>query len=126
MATGPQHIWVHSYNLGLQCKVFDVESHAICEGLHLLPDYPKTYLAMIYICTDNQSLIQTLTCNDLNHQFACDALNQAHDLHINGWNLRTVWTPSHCNIPGNKLADTLAKAGVHAQILCPATIMTET
>jgi hypothetical protein len=66
---------------------------------------------MIYICIDNQSAIQKLAHNDNNHQFTCEALSHTQSLRDNGWNLLTVLTPSHTNIPGNELADTLAKAG---------------
>jgi hypothetical protein len=72
--TGPQHLQSQHCNLGTRCEVFDTELHTVCEGLYLLPDTPTTPATTIYICTDNQSAIQTLANNDKNHQFACDTL----------------------------------------------------
>jgi ribonuclease HI len=115
----------HSCNLGTHCEVFDAELHAVHEGLHLLPDSPTIPNSAIYLCIHNQSAIQKLSHNNNNHQFARDALNQAQSLRNNGWNLLTIWTPSHTNITSNELADTLAKAGAHSLTPCPSTITSE-
>jgi ribonuclease HI len=63
-----------------------------------------------------------LVYNQQNQQYARETLNIAETLTNNGWNLSTVWTPSHTNIPGNEYADTLAKTGAQSLIACPSTI----
>jgi ribonuclease HI len=119
---GLQHLQSHYYNLSTQCEVFDAELHAICEGLCLVPASPTTPNTTIYICIDNQAAIQMLTYNQHNHQYARKTLTTAEILMNNGWNLSTLWTPSHTNIPGNEHADTLAKTGAQLLLTCPCTI----
>jgi ribonuclease HI len=102
---GLQHLQSHYCNLGTRCEVFDAELHAMLEGLHLVPTSPTTSNTTIYICIDNQAAIQTLAYNQHNHQYARDTLTTAETLTNNRWNLSTVWTPSHTNIPGNEHAD---------------------
>ena len=34
---------------------------------------------------------------------------------VQGWSFSGLWTPGHCGIPGNDLADALAKGGVQSQ-----------
>jgi ribonuclease HI len=119
---GLQHLQSHYCNRGTRCEVFDAEFHAIHEGLHLVPTSPTTSNTTIYICIDNQAAIQMLVYNQQNQQYARETLNIAETLTNNGWNLSTVWTPSHTNIPGNEYADTLAKTGAQSLIACPSTI----
>jgi ribonuclease HI len=119
---GLQHLQSHYCNLGTQCEVFDAELHAIHEGLHLVLTSPTTTNTTIYICIDNQAPIQTLAHNQQTHQYARETLTTAETLTNNGWNLTTVWTPSHTNIPGNEHADTLAKTGAQSLLTCSSTI----
>jgi ribonuclease HI len=69
--------------------------------------------------------ITTLLYNEYNHQSACEALYYIADLAKQGWTITTIWTPSHTNIIGNDLADTLAKAGAYSVIPYTSTITTE-
>jgi hypothetical protein len=63
-----------------------------------------------------------LAYNQQNHQYAWETLTTAKKLTNNGWNLSTVWTPSHTNIPGNEHADTLTKTGAQSLLTCSSTI----
>jgi ribonuclease HI len=117
-----QHLQSHYCNLGTRCEVFDAELHAIYEGLYLVPTSPTTPNTTIYICIDNQATIQTLAYNQHNHQYARETLATAETLTNEGWNLLTIWTPSHTNVPSNKHADTLAKTGAQLLLACPSTI----
>jgi ribonuclease HI len=118
---GLQHLQSHYCNLGTRCEVFDTELQAIQEGLRLVPTSPANPSTNIYICIDNQAAIQTLAHNQHNHQYARETLATAETLTNNGWNLLTVWTPSHTNIPGNEHADTLAKTGAQSLLPCSST-----
>jgi ribonuclease HI len=123
---GPQYLQSHYYNLRTQCEVFNVELHAIYEGLCLVPTSPTTPNTAIYICIDNQAAIQMLANNQHNHQYARETLATAEILTNNGWNLSTLWTPSHTNIPGNEDADTLAKTSIQLLLTCSSTITSAT
>jgi ribonuclease HI len=119
---GIQHLQSHYCNIGTRCEVFDAELHAAQESLRLVPTSPTTSNNTIYICIDNQAAIQTLAYNQHNHQYARETLTTAETLTNNGWNLSTMWTPSHTNIPGNEHADTLAKSGAQSPLTCSSTI----
>jgi hypothetical protein len=43
-----------------------------------------------------------------------------------GWTIRSVWCPSHCDIPGNDRADTLAKQGAAGHTPCQYATTTKT
>jgi ribonuclease HI len=119
---GLWHLQFHYCNLGTWCEVFDAELHTIHEGLCFIPTSPTSPNTSIYICIDNQAVIQMLAYNQHNHQYACETLTATEILTNNGWNLSTLWTPSHTNIPGNEHADTLAKTGTQSLTACPSTI----
>jgi ribonuclease HI len=116
-----QHLQCHYCNLGIRCEVFDAELHTIQEGLRPIPTSPANISTNIYICINNQAAIQMLTHNQQNHQYARETLTMAEALTNNGWNLLTVWTPSHTNIPGNEYTDILAKTGAQSLMPCSST-----
>jgi ribonuclease HI len=123
---GLQYLQSHYWNLGTRCEVFDAELHAIYEGLRLIPTSPTTPNTAIDICINNQAAIQTLTYNQHNYQYARETLTTADVLTNTGWNLSTLWTPSHTNITGNEHADTLTKTGAQSLLACPSTITSAT
>jgi hypothetical protein len=63
-----------------------------------------------------------LAYNQHNHQYARETLTTAERLTNNGWNLSTMWIPSHTNIPRNEHTDTLAKSGAQSPLTCSSTI----
>jgi hypothetical protein len=82
---------------------------------------------MMYICIDNQATIDTLWDNKLNSEPARPAIKKANILKAQGWNILTVWTSAHQGIPGNELADKLAKTGTEpTNTLCEHTCTTRT
>ena len=98
---------------GEKAEVFDAELHAILEGLLNTRHLPPNHLT---ICVDNQAALTTLTGgNPDNWEFARLALSLMADLGTQGWTFAGLWTPSHCGIPGNDLADSLAKKGTQSQ-----------
>jgi ribonuclease HI len=111
---GLQYLQSHYCNLRTQCEVFDTELHAVYEGLHLIPTSRTTPHTSTYICIDNQATIQMLAYNQHNYQYARETLATAETLTGGSWNLSTLWTPSHTNIPGNEYADILAKTGAQS------------
>jgi ribonuclease HI len=115
-----------SCHLGIQSEVFDAELHAITEKLEDLNRFEIPPMK-IYICVDNQATIDTLYVNRENSEPARHAIKQANLLNMNGWDIQAIWTPAHLGIPGNELADKLAKSGSDpANQLCKHTCTTRT
>jgi hypothetical protein len=65
----------------------------------------------IYLCIDNTSAIEALRFNKYNSEPARQAIKTACAFLETGWQISTVWTPSHSDILGNELADKMAKKG---------------
>ena len=107
-------------SLGKKAEVFDAELHAIQEGLlHILHKMAAT-AENIIICADNQAALTTLTKgNPDNWEYARNTLTLIAQLVEKGSRVSGLWTPGHCGIPGNELADRLAKQGANTAVRCP-------
>jgi ribonuclease HI len=101
----------HKFPIGSRAEVFDAEVTAITNAIHYLAQHPLP-AHKIYIFFDNSSAISALAQVSsgliLRHrqllQPSIDFLrNQNRQIVLN-------WVPSHCNIPGNERADSLAKS----------------
>ena len=115
---GDQHLYrldEGSCHLGSQAEVYDAELHAVQEAVSTLltTTAPR---GTVFICIDNQAAMATLNFNKHNHEYARRALNSIKDLRTLGWQISITWCPSHCNIRGNKRADTLAKQGAGSSV----------
>jgi len=104
-------------HLGNRAEVFDAELHAVQEAVSTLltVTIPR---GKVFICIDNQAAIDTLQSNHENHEYARRALETIASLQLLGWQISTVWCPSHTNIPGNERADSLAKMAASSTIPC--------
>ena len=104
-------------HLGNRAEVFDAELHAVQEAVSTLltVTIPR---GKVFICIDNQAAIDTLQSNRENHEYARRALETIASLQLLGWQISTVWCPSHTNIPGNERADSLAKMAASSTIPC--------
>ena len=111
-------------HLGRRAEVYDAELHAVQEAVTTLL---TTTIARssVFICIDNQAAINTLQHNNSNHEFARRTLEVIARLQLLGWQISTVWCPSHCNIPGNEKADTLAKMAASATVPCRFALTTK-
>lgn len=96
--------------LGKKAEVIDAELHAVHEGLLAVKniEVPKS---KSYVCIDNTSAIVNLSENHQNAQYARQSLSTAKELTEMGWEILTLWNPSHCDIAGNEKADEMAKKG---------------
>ena len=112
-------------HLGSRAEVFDAELHAVQEAVSTLltTTFP---CSMVLICIDNQAAIDTLHFNKYNHESARRSQEIIEKLQLLGWQISTVWCPSHCGIRGNERADTLAKLGASSATPCQFARTTKT
>jgi ribonuclease HI len=112
-------------HLGSRAEVFDAELHAIQEAVSVLltTTLPRSTVS---ICIDNQAAIDTLHFNKHNHEYARRTLETVGKLQLLGWQISTVWCPSHCGISGNERADALAKLGASSTTPCQFALTTKT
>jgi len=110
--------------LGNRAEVYDAELHAVQEAINLLFTF-TTPRSRVFICIDNQAATDTLQFNQHNHEYARRTLESMAQLRLLGWDISTVWCPSHCNIPGNDRADMLAKLGASGTTPCRYAITTK-
>jgi ribonuclease HI len=111
-------------HLGRRAEVYDAELHAVQEAVTTLltTTIPRS---AVFICIDNQAAIDTLQHNESNHEFARRALEVIARLQLLGWQISTVWCPSHCGIPGNEKADALAKMAASSTVPCRFAVTTK-
>jgi ribonuclease HI len=104
---------------GKRIEVFDAELDAGYGGLsHIqtMLDKPEH----IFLCIDNSPAIEVLSNYPDRIKGAFKTTEVAKLLTNHGWEINTVWVPSHCDIEGNERADKLAKLGTgHILACCP-------
>lgn len=89
--------------------VFDAEVVGAWKGLqHVLDKLPELPQRRIWICLDNTAANWDLRANAApSSQWAYLRFHEAADTH----DVRVKWCPGHYDVPGNELADKLAKEG---------------
>jgi len=98
------------WNLGSEIEVADVEVFAISKALFIglqKPDFDE-----LYIFVDSQAAIKKLQKNYIQTEKIEKARKVAEALQKLGKKVVIRWTPSHCNIFGNEMADLFAKRGL--------------
>jgi ribonuclease HI len=104
----------YSCHLGKEIEVYNAELHAVEEALldaMTMAGAPTT----IFLCIDSQAAIESLADNVTNSEPCRKATQHTTKLLEIGMKTETIWTPSHCNIYGNEVADSLAKTGAENQ-----------
>ncbi|RYO87805.1 hypothetical protein DL763_006223 [Monosporascus cannonballus] len=96
-------------NVLKQKYIFDAEVVGAWKGLqHALNPLPDTLGQRIWVCLDNTAAIWGLRANAApSSQWAYLKFHAAMETR----EIRVKWCPGHCGVPGNELADELAKAG---------------
>ena len=91
-------------------SVYLAEMHAILTALQYIQNYTNNNKKFI-ILTDSLSSLQTL--QNLNPKtltkLLLDILETQDTLTKAGYHIKFIWIPSHVGIPGNEIADKLAK-----------------
>ena len=112
--------------IGGKAEVFDAKLHAIQEGLqHICSQNWQPRDIVVYV--DNQAALTTLLSgNPAGTEFAQHTLELISTLQHAGWKIQGLWTPAHCEIPGNEQADKLAKLGSRKTNICSHARVTKT
>jgi ribonuclease HI len=108
-------IFRQSFRLPNHCTVFQSEIFAIlmaCETLlkHNEDDLLAVTDSSIVICVDSQAAIKAIESVSTTSSLVRDCKRSICTLG-NKCNLNIIWVPSHVNIQGNEIADTLARQG---------------
>ena len=98
--------------LGPHYSIFTAELVAIYSSLLHISNHPPSNLSIL-ICSDSQSAIISIQKNFNKHRskLISDIQILIHHLISRTFNITFIWTPAHCNIPGNEKADRAAKLG---------------
>ena len=102
------------------CTVFQAEVTAIsaaCSKLKELDIANKN----IYILSDSSSAINALNKCVINSITLVECLSKISELASNN-SISLSWVPGHCNVPGNEMADALAKRGIDGNTFIKAYI----
>ncbi|XP_055950887.1 uncharacterized protein LOC129984975 [Argiope bruennichi] len=99
---------VLSYRIHKYCSVFTAELVAI---FYALQEISSLAQRNFIIYTDSMSALETLShYHNKMHPIANSILFTLSHLKIAGFNVIFSWVPSHVGIPGNEMADSLAKS----------------
>ena len=102
------------------CTLFQAEVKAIsaaCSKLKELDIANKT----IYILSDSSSAINALNKCVINSVTLIECLGKISELASNNSTL-LIWVPGYCNVPGNEMADALARRGIERNTFIKAYI----
>ena len=97
--------------LGRQVEVADAEVFAVAKALALASQDRAGNVCKVYVFVDSQAAIARLErCRG--HEIVQEAWAAAEVLRARGTRVCIQWCPSHTGIPGNEMADTLARKGL--------------
>lgn len=92
------------------CSIYTAEAIAILSALKHIENYPHQNYN---IFTDSLSTINSIQNIFQTNDIATKIINQVEHLKIQNKNVQFIWTPGHCKIYGNDLADQHAKTQQH-------------
>ena len=103
-----------NWNLRGGMEVIDAEVFAIAKALCIMAKNPPKDLKPAYIFVDSQAAIARLQ-NNIGNQVTQRAFKAGEILQQYGVKIQIQWCPSHTGIPGNEMADHLAKRGLEKE-----------
>jgi hypothetical protein len=121
--------------IGNNKEAYDAELFGIAAGLELASrsthvrsrlrqEDPPNLSGTVYIFVDAQAALKRLRRGDPGAgQWMLPRIRQAeNELRLLGWNTEYRWVPGHKGIPGNEMADQVAKAAARDRLDRPHTI----
>ena len=106
----PQMNHVKRFSLNYGISIFTVELFAILQALTFVNkmDIPPEKAAII---SDSKSALQVLAKKQTKNrsEMVNEILTLTNNLRQKGTHVKLLWTPSHCGIKGNEMADSEAK-----------------
>ncbi|KAM8718552.1 hypothetical protein ACLKA7_001717 [Drosophila subpalustris] len=106
----------HSFRLPDHCSVFQAEMLAINESLKLLQRSNTAY-GRINIYSDSQAAIKSIAATTTKSTSVSNCRRSLHEM-AELFDICLIWVPEHKDIPGNCIADKLARRGT-TDILLP-------
>ncbi|KAL7724842.1 hypothetical protein ACLKA6_012828 [Drosophila palustris] len=106
----------HSFRLPDHCSVFQAEILAINESLKLLQRSNTAY-GRINIYSDSQAAIKSIAATTTKSTSVSNCRRSLHEM-AEFFDICLIWVPGHKDIPGNCIADELARRGT-TDILLP-------
>ncbi|KAE9521282.1 hypothetical protein AGLY_018301 [Aphis glycines] len=97
---------ITTYKLQKNCSIYTAEAIAILSALKLIENDTHQYYN---IFTDSLSIINSIQNTFHTNDIATTIINQVEKLKNLNKNIKFIWTPGHCKINGNELADQHAK-----------------
>ena len=101
-----------NFRLPDHCSVFQAEIAAIKEVLDWLR-INVVSSTQVNIYTDSQASIKCLASHTMRSKFASECLASLKVM-AEFFTIQLIWVPGHCDVPGNCLADELARSGTTA------------
>ena len=95
------------YPLESRCSVYQAEIYAMlqCAGIHSLHCRNS---ASVAICSDSQAALKALSTPKVSSALVAETVCALKQLAVFN-SVRLVWTPGHCGILGNEVADGLSR-----------------
>ena len=106
---------------GLHSTNYKAEAMALEEAATILERSERTKNNVVFL-TDALSVLQSIKSNKDKEQHSL--ITKLTDL-SKRYNTTLQWTPAHCGLRGNELADTLAKQGAHLEQIDSTTAYSE-
>jgi len=101
--------------LGKYCMVFQAEVYAILTCANSLQSEQD---ASIAICSDSQAVLRALQSAKTTSSLVAETKSALKRLSVFN-SVRLLWVPGHSNIPGNEVADALAKQAATSAFVGP-------
>ena len=104
---------------GINCSNYEAEAAAIktaTELIHQKLELKEKEPANIIIFSDSMSVLEALKSQSYENSEIRKTAQAIHNL-IEAYHIQITlqWIPGHCGLPGNEIADSLAKAGASQQ-----------
>jgi len=108
-----------TFPLGRYSTIFQAEIYAIIACVYSLYNEHE---ASIAICSDSQAALKALLSAKTKSSLVAETKTALRKLYtVNS--VRLLWVPGHSNVPGNEIADELAKQAATSEFIGPEPVL---